>query len=229
MEIGCSTGELLNNLKPSKGMGIEISSKAIELAKNKYPHLDFEIDDIEDIHLDEKFDYIIMQDLLGHLTDVWQAFRNLKKLTNPETRIIISYYNHLWEPLILLAEFIGLKVKQYHQNWLSLSDIENLLYSASTGSAYWSNNELAYESEVKKVAKELLTTLKEEKLVLDWRKRQQSRAAVRESIEVILDDHLQTTVYPKELLQQKCDLVYQHVYDSYFGQEQSIYAPAALS
>ena len=128
IEIGCSTGELLNKLKPSKGTGLDISSTAIELAKNKYPHLDFSVDDIENLRLDEKFDYVIMQDLLGHLTDVWQAFRNLKKLTKPETRIVISYYNHLWEPLILLAEFIGLKVKQYHQNWLSLSDIENLLY-----------------------------------------------------------------------------------------------------
>ena len=43
------------------------------------------------------------------------------------------------------------------------------------------------EREVKKVAQELLETLKKEKLVLDWRKRQQSRAAVRLSIDEILD------------------------------------------
>ncbi len=128
LEIGSATGELLNKLKPSRGLGIDISSKAIELSKNKFPHLDFIEDDIENLRLNVKFNYIIMQDLLGDLTDVWQAFRNLKKLTKPETRIIISYYNHLWEPLILLAEFLGLKKKLLHQNWLSLADIENLLY-----------------------------------------------------------------------------------------------------
>ncbi len=128
LEIGCSTGELLNKLNSSKGAGIDISPKAMELAKNKYPHLDFSTDDIENLKLNEKFDYIVMQDLLGHLTDVWQAFRNLKKLTKPETRIIISYYNHLWEPFVLLAEFLGLKEKQPHQNWLTINDIENLLY-----------------------------------------------------------------------------------------------------
>ncbi|MCG2727012.1 MAG: glycosyltransferase [Elusimicrobia bacterium] len=128
LEIGCSTGELLNNLKPSNGAGIDISSKSIELAKNKYPHLNFITDDIEVLRLNERFDYIIMQDLLGNLTDLWQAFRNFKKLTKPETRIVISYYNYLWEPLILLAEFLGLKNKQLHQNWLSMHDIENLLY-----------------------------------------------------------------------------------------------------
>jgi SAM-dependent methyltransferase len=128
IEIGCATGELLNKLKPARGLGIDISSKAIELSKNKFPHLDFMVDDIENLKLNIKFDYVIMQDLLGDLTDVWQAFRNLKKLTTPETRIIISYYNHLWEPLILLAEFLGFKKKLLHQNWLSLADIENLLY-----------------------------------------------------------------------------------------------------
>ena len=79
------------------------------------------------------------------------------------------------------------------------------------------------QQEVKKVAHDLLETLKKEKLVLDWRKRQQSRAAVRQSIEVILDERLPLTSYTKELFQSKCDVVYQHIYDSYFGQGLSIY------
>jgi type I restriction enzyme R subunit len=78
--------------------------------------------------------------------------------------------------------------------------------------------------EVKKVAKELLDTLKNEKLVLDWRKRQQSRASVRLAIETVLDRLPRT--YTKELYQQKCDTIYQHIYDSYFGQDSSIYAHA---
>ena len=81
------------------------------------------------------------------------------------------------------------------------------------------------EQEVKKVAHDLLETLKQGKLVLDWRKRQQSRAAVLQSIEIILDEELPRT-YTKELFQHKCDVVYQHIYDSYFGQGLSIYAHA---
>jgi type I restriction enzyme R subunit len=81
------------------------------------------------------------------------------------------------------------------------------------------------EQEVKKVARELLDTLKREKLVLDWRKRQQSRAAVRLCIEQILD-RLPLS-YARELYRKKCEAVYQHVYDSYFGEGRSIYATAA--
>jgi type I restriction enzyme R subunit len=81
------------------------------------------------------------------------------------------------------------------------------------------------EVAVKKVAKELLETLKLEKLVLDWRKRQQSRAAVRQCIEERLDQLPQP--FTPELWRTKCDVVYQHVYDSYFGQQQSVYATVA--
>ena len=76
--------------------------------------------------------------------------------------------------------------------------------------------------QIKKVGRELLEILKREKLVLDWRKRQQSRAQVRVTIEDIFDRGL-PQAYTPGLYQKKCDAVYQHVYDSYFGAGKSIY------
>ncbi|MCB0503200.1 MAG: glycosyltransferase family 2 protein, partial [Bacteroidetes bacterium] len=52
----------------------------------------------------------------------------LKKICHDRTKVIVSYYNHSWEPLINLAELIGLKKKSPVQNWLSQQDISNLLY-----------------------------------------------------------------------------------------------------
>ncbi|MBU1299977.1 MAG: type I restriction endonuclease subunit R [Bacteroidetes bacterium] len=77
------------------------------------------------------------------------------------------------------------------------------------------------EKEIKKVAKELLDSLKREKLVLDWRKKQQSRANVRICIENILDKL--PSIYTRDIYLQKCDFVYQHVYDSYYGEGRSVY------
>jgi type I restriction enzyme R subunit len=80
----------------------------------------------------------------------------------------------------------------------------------------------AEEREVKKVAKELLQKLKSEKLVLDWKKRQATRAAVRLTINTVLDELPRT--YTPELYQTKCNVVYQHVFDSYSGQGGGLYA-----
>jgi type I restriction enzyme R subunit len=77
-------------------------------------------------------------------------------------------------------------------------------------------------AEVKKVAKALLEKLKQEKLVLDWRKQQTTRAMVLTTIQDILDQLPRT--YTKELYEQKCDTVYQHFYESYMGLGRGVYA-----
>lgn len=80
--------------------------------------------------------------------------------------------------------------------------------------------------QVKKAARDLLQKLKREKLVLDWRKRQQSRAEVRVAIEKTLDHEL-PPVYSTQLFQTKCDAIYQHVFESYYGAGRSIYEMVA--
>jgi type I restriction enzyme R subunit len=77
--------------------------------------------------------------------------------------------------------------------------------------------------QVKRVARDLLDTLKAERLVLDWRKKQSARAAVQLEIEKALDQLPET--YSRELYRHKCDVVYQHVYGSYYGSGRGIYGP----
>ncbi|MEI7990275.1 MAG: type I restriction endonuclease subunit R, partial [Chloroflexota bacterium] len=75
--------------------------------------------------------------------------------------------------------------------------------------------------EVKRVARELLYSLKTEQLVLDWRNHQRTRAGVQLTIEKALDFLPES--YGVELYQNKCDAVFQHVYDSYYGAGKSVY------
>ena len=77
-------------------------------------------------------------------------------------------------------------------------------------------------SEVKKVARELLTRLKQ-LLVINWRQKSAARAQLRLAIEDLLDTGL-PRVYSPELYQQKCSAVFEHVYESYADQDENIYA-----
>jgi type I restriction enzyme R subunit len=78
------------------------------------------------------------------------------------------------------------------------------------------------KQQVKAVARQLIETLKNEKLVLDWRKKQQARAEVLYTIEKVLDDDLPRS-FSTDLYRKKCELVYQHIYDNYYGVGRSIY------
>ena len=78
------------------------------------------------------------------------------------------------------------------------------------------------EAQVKKVARELLELLKREKLVLDWRKTQARRAAVRVVIQDKLDEL--PPLFVKDIYNRKCDAVYQHLFENYYGEGRSVYA-----
>jgi SAM-dependent methyltransferase len=130
LQLGSGNGDLLAFLNPSKGVGIEIADSLVRLAKKKYRKFRFLNQDIHHVSLREKFDYVILSDVIGHLSDVQKVFENIKKLSHQDTKIIITYYNFLWEPVIILAEKLGFKMPNMTQNWLSLTDIQNLLYLA---------------------------------------------------------------------------------------------------
>jgi glycosyltransferase involved in cell wall biosynthesis/2-polyprenyl-3-methyl-5-hydroxy-6-metoxy-1,4-benzoquinol methylase len=127
LEIGCGTGELLHSAAPGEGVGIDFSQKMLHIAAEQFPHVKFLYGEAERLPIYEPFDYVILSDLLGEVGDVWQVMHELQKVTDRNSRIIITYYNYLWEPLLKVGEKLGLKMPQAYQNWLSPSDMENAL------------------------------------------------------------------------------------------------------
>ena len=128
LEIGCGEGNLLATVNPSYGLGIDISPEMIQRAKLKYPDLDFRVADGLDFNYPDKFDIIILSDLINDVWDVQLLFENIHKHTHPGSRILINYYSRVWAPVLKLASVFNLAQKTLKQNWLVKEDIENLLY-----------------------------------------------------------------------------------------------------
>ena len=78
---------------------------------------------------------------------------------------------------------------------------------------------------VKKVCKELLETLKAEKLVLDWRKKDRARSDVRRTLEIVFDRGLPES-YDEGIYNEKCELAFHHIFTSYYGAGESVYSAA---
>lgn len=127
LEIGSATGELLAKFQTDHGTGIDFSPEMVDVSKKKYPNYVFLEDDIEDLKTDKKFQVIVMSDLVDSLIDIWQAFRQLKKICLPETRIILTYHNHLWSPLVRVAKWLGMKTPTPIQNWIAPSELAEVL------------------------------------------------------------------------------------------------------
>ena len=75
---------------------------------------------------------------------------------------------------------------------------------------------------VKGAARKLLKHV-EDKLVLDWKKQQQTRSAVKVAVRNTLDAEL-PDVYERELFNRKVDAIFDHIYTSYHNNGESVYS-----
>ena len=131
LELGCGYGDLLAALEPSHGVGVDFAPRTLERARKQHPDLHFVLGDVEDpatlSAIEGPFDYIIIADTIGMFEDIDSTLRLVHGLSSPSTRLIISYYSHLWEPIVKLAGLLGLRSKQPRINFISTADFLNLM------------------------------------------------------------------------------------------------------
>jgi SAM-dependent methyltransferase len=130
LELGCSQGDLLAALKPSYGVGVDFSGEMISRARSKHPQLTFIQADVHDFETDENFDVIVMSDIVNDLEDVQHVLEQVKKYCRPRTKVILSFFSHLWEKPLKFTQRCGLSSPTLAQNWMTVGDVSNLLYLA---------------------------------------------------------------------------------------------------
>jgi SAM-dependent methyltransferase len=128
LEVGCATGDLLASLEPALGVGLDLSPKMIAHAREKYPQLMFVNEALEKWNPGGRmFDYIVLSDVLGFAFDILAFLKALRPLCHARTRIIINIHSRLWQPVLSLAESLGMKHRQPVLNWVAREDVTNLL------------------------------------------------------------------------------------------------------
>ena len=129
LDLGCGSGELLAAMKPSRGVGVDTDGFLIDKARVRYPTLEFQTAD-QPLSAQDKFDYILLSDLVNYLPDVQSVLERLQRHSYQHTRIVLNVFNHLWRPFVAAAQKIAARSSTLPENWLSAWDIENLLHLA---------------------------------------------------------------------------------------------------
>ncbi len=123
IEIGCGTGTLLAALSPARGTGVDVSPRMVEIAASKFSSLTFRVADAETFDAGETFDYVIVPDVIEHLSDPGAMFRSVRKACHPGTRVIVTCVNPLWAPFLHFAERMKLKMPEGEHRWLPAKDL----------------------------------------------------------------------------------------------------------
>jgi SAM-dependent methyltransferase len=128
LEIGCGSGQLLARIPARRRVGVDLSPVRIAAARAALPGLEFHVRAGESLALGERFDCIILSDTLNQAADAQRLLDLLHGASHPGTRLILNFPSALWRPLLTLARWLGLKAAQPQSNWLSTTDVVNLLH-----------------------------------------------------------------------------------------------------
>ena len=126
LEVGCATGEIIAALKPGRGKGIDLSQQMVNLAREKNPSIEFAKDDITSLKLEEKFDFVVMADVIDHLFDLDSALNQLTKVMHGQTKVLVSTINPVWSLPLTAAEKLKLKMPEGPNQWVSAAAFRRL-------------------------------------------------------------------------------------------------------
>lgn len=127
LEIGCGAGDLLALLPNQDLTGIDLSGNQIRAARAKVPQAKFHVMAGENLELNRTFDFIILSETLNFAADVQKILEKAHCVSHGRTRLILNFHSLLWWPFISLGTVLGLRAAHPPCNWLSSTDMRNLL------------------------------------------------------------------------------------------------------
>jgi SAM-dependent methyltransferase len=128
LEVGCGIGDLLASVSPRRGLGIDFSPEMIGIAQRRHTQLKFQCAEGTAFTSSEKFDYIILSELVNDIPDVQAQLEYLRQFAHERTRLVLNFFNNVWRPVLTLAQTMQWKAPTLPQNWLSSFDMRNLLH-----------------------------------------------------------------------------------------------------
>lgn len=112
LEYGCGTGDVLAYLQPRIGVGYDVSSSMIELARRKYAKRK-ELTFTSTLKIPQLgYDYIVMTDVIEHIAEPEVDFRWIRQHMDSNTHLVMTYVSSSWEWILAPIEAVGGKMPE---------------------------------------------------------------------------------------------------------------------
>ena len=127
LEAGCAAGGTLCYLQgafpKAELCGIELNDRAAAVARFFADVQAMDLEKLDHPAWHDKFDVILMCDILEHLRDPWQTVRNMYRMTRPGGRIVISVPN-----ITYVSVFAEMLKGQWHYEDAGILDRTHLRF-----------------------------------------------------------------------------------------------------
>ena len=143
LDAGCGQAPILQKLqdlkfkygKITRLVGIDISDKLLEMARQKVPEADIIKADIDKMPFAENsFDFIVMVDVFQYLLDFGQALAEIRRVLKPGGKFIVTVPNKNW---LLFESYIKRRknIQPIEDHFFTFNEMAGLLKKYGFGIA----------------------------------------------------------------------------------------------
>ena len=136
LEIGCRTGDMLAASEASYGVGLDISPEIVKIAAKKHPKYIFKCSSPDQLDPNEKFDYVILLNILGYVNDIASLFDDVYKVCHPKTKILVTTVNPWWDSILTLFEKLKMKIPSAPHNFIEKANLTKMIDSSDYTISY---------------------------------------------------------------------------------------------
>ena len=128
--LGCGEGHIFDFTDAVDCVGVDINSSALARAKQ---HLEGK-QNVELLEVSEYaslpdwhrvFDVVVLYDILAELADIQAVLDGIRRFVTPRSRVVLNFHSHLWSPVLVVAEQLGLKRLVDKPTWVTTADLLN--------------------------------------------------------------------------------------------------------
>ena len=129
LDLGCGTGDLLAELAPRRGLGLNVAEPLTKLARQRHPELEFETTPVDRVHCVHDFhpEYVVVENMLDFVYDLWEVVESLRSVMDERTLLVIITNNPLWAPIMALSSKLHLRMPDSRRNYITNRDAANVL------------------------------------------------------------------------------------------------------
>lgn len=127
LDLGCGSGKLLRDLFP-RGVGVDLSSRLLEIACNKRTNHDYVVADAKHLPFrGARFPAVVCIDLLEHINNTEQLLDEVQRVAEIGGIVVITVVRSFFWPLLEILEMFRLKLPEGPHEWIHARSVVTLL------------------------------------------------------------------------------------------------------
>jgi hypothetical protein len=129
LELAAGMGQLLHELAPRAGVGVNYAERLNAEARKRHPELTFVLGQVDRLEVPAGFvpEYVVLNHMIDFVHDLWDSLHAIAGKIEGNALVAVTTSNPLWAPILRLASALRLRTPHAARNFVTARDVRSVL------------------------------------------------------------------------------------------------------